>query len=153
MHALFERCQKNEIDVELLGAGQLKSREPNIVGLGGIFVKETSIVDFQQVTTKMANRFIEIGGDIRLNHKVVVLSESADDVTVVARHKGENITFKGRFMVTCTGLMADHTTMMLGVYTNRYGIIRFSFGLPNTREDIEYLPSIQEQLKAESAGD
>ncbi|MCP4001651.1 MAG: FAD-dependent oxidoreductase, partial [Gammaproteobacteria bacterium] len=50
MHALFERCQRNEIDVELIGAEQLKSREPNIVGLGGIFVKETAIVNFQQVT-------------------------------------------------------------------------------------------------------
>ena len=39
MHALFERCQRNKIDVELLDAEQLKSYEPNIVGLGGIFVR------------------------------------------------------------------------------------------------------------------
>ena len=41
----------------------------------------------------------------------------------------------------------------LGVDTERYGIIRFSFGLPNTKEEVEYLlkylPSILEQLKAE----
>jgi len=124
MHALFERCQQNEIDVELVGAKQLKSREPNIVGLGGIFVKDTAIVNFQQVTTKMVDRFIEVGGDARLNHKVVGLSESADDVSVVALHNGKKVTFKGRFLIACTGLMADRTTRMLGIPTN-FRIIPF----------------------------
>ena len=124
MHALFERCQRNEIDVELLDAEQLKSYEPNIVGLGGIFVKETAIVDYQQVATKMVNRFIELGGDARLNHKVVALSESADDVTVVVLHNEKKDTFKGRFLITCSGLMADRTTKMLGIPTD-FQIIPF----------------------------
>ena len=50
---------------------------------------------------------------------------------------------------------ASYTIKALGVDTDRYGIIRFSFGLPNTREDsdylFKYLPTILEQLKAESA--
>ena len=124
MHVLFERCQQNEIDVELLGAKQLKSREPNIVGLGGIFVKESAIVDFQQVSVKMVDRFVEMGGDARLNHKVVDLSESTDDVAVVALYNGEKVTFKGRFLITCTGLMADRTTRMLGIPTD-FRIIPF----------------------------
>jgi L-2-hydroxyglutarate oxidase len=124
MHALFERCRQNEIDVELLRVEQLKSREPNIVGLGGIFVKEAAIVNFQQITTKMADRFVEMGGDARLNHKVVELSESTDDVTVVVLHNGEKVTFKGRFLITCTGLMADRTTRMLGIPTD-FRIIPF----------------------------
>jgi len=51
---------------------------------------------------------------------------------------------------------ASYTIKVLGVDTDRYGIIRFSFGLPNTREDVDYLfkylPTILEQLKAESTG-
>ena len=51
---------------------------------------------------------------------------------------------------------ASYTIKALGVDTDRYGIIRFSFGLPNTREDVEYLfkylPQILKQLKEESAG-
>ncbi len=124
MHALFERCRQNEIDVELLGVEQLKSREPNIVGLGGILVKDSAIVNFQQVANKMVDRFIGVGGDARLNHKVVELSESTDDVTVVVLHNGEKATFKGRFLITCTGLMADRTTRMLGIPTD-FRIIPF----------------------------
>ncbi|GAX62677.1 cysteine desulfurase [Candidatus Scalindua japonica] len=52
---------------------------------------------------------------------------------------------------------ASYTIKALGVDTDRYGIIRFSFGLSSTKEDVEYmfeyLPSILKQLKAESAGE
>ncbi|WP_293264916.1 L-2-hydroxyglutarate oxidase [Neptunomonas sp.] len=124
MNALFERCQKNDIAVELLDAEQLKIREPNIVGVGGMLVKDTAIVNYQQVTTKMAERFIEMGGDARLNHKVVGLNESADEISVEAIHNDEKVTFKGKFLITCSGLMADRTTKMLGIPTD-FQIIPF----------------------------
>ncbi len=124
MKALFERCQQNDINVELLDALQLKLREPNIVGLGAILVKETAIVNYQQITAKMAERFIDSGGDARLNHKVVALDESTDDVSVQAIHNKEKVIFKGRFLITCSGLMADRTTKMLGIATD-FQIIPF----------------------------
>jgi cysteine desulfurase len=50
---------------------------------------------------------------------------------------------------------ASYTIKALGIDTDRYGIIRFSFGLPNTKEDVDYLfkylPQILKQLRAESA--
>lgn len=124
MKALFERCKENELDVEMLNAEQLKQREPNIVGLGGFFVKDTAIVNYQQVTTKMAEEFIELGGDALLNHEVVGLTETADKVEVNAQHYGALKTFEGRFLITCSGLMADRTTKMLGIPTN-FQIIPF----------------------------
>ncbi len=52
MQALYERCQRNGIDVELLGQDTLAEREPNITGLGAIFVKSTSIVNYRMITEK-----------------------------------------------------------------------------------------------------
>ncbi|NVK74431.1 MAG: L-2-hydroxyglutarate oxidase [Oceanospirillaceae bacterium] len=124
MKALFERCKENELDVEMLNAEQLKQREPNIVGLGGFFVKDTAIVNYQQVTTKMAEEFVELGGDALLNHEVVGLKETADKVEVEAQHYGALKSFEGRFLITCSGLMADRTTKMLGIPTN-FQIIPF----------------------------
>lgn len=124
MKALFERCKENELDVEMLNAEQLKQREPNIVGLGGFFVKDTAIVNYQQVTTKMAEEFVELGGDALLNYEVVGLRETADKVEVKAQHYGTLKTFEGRFLITCSGLMADRTTKMLGIPTN-FQIIPF----------------------------
>lgn len=124
MQALFRRCQENELDVEMLNAEQLKAREPNVVGLGGFFVKDTAIVNYQQVTTKMAEEFIELGGKALLNHEVVALKETSDKVVVNAVHYGAFKKFEGRFLITCSGLMADRTTKMLGIPTD-FQIIPF----------------------------
>ncbi|WP_432472910.1 L-2-hydroxyglutarate oxidase [Amphritea sp. HPY] len=124
MQALYTRCNDNGIDVELLDAEQLKQREPNIVGEGAMLVKDTAIVNYQQVTTKMAERFVEMGGDARLNHKVVGLTESSERVTVEAMHNGDKVVFQGKYLITCSGLMADRTTKMLGIPTD-FQIIPF----------------------------
>lgn len=138
MNALYQRCHDNGINVELLDAEQLKLREPNIVGEGAILVKDTAIVNYQQVTIKMAERFVEMGGDARLNHKVVGLTESSERVTVEAMHNGENVVFQGKYLITCSGLMADRTTKMLGIPTD-FQIIPFRgeyYQLPAKYNDI-----------------
>jgi len=138
MNALYKRCHDNGIDVELLDAEQLKHREPNIVGEGAILVKDTAIVNYQQVTIKMAERFVEMGGDARLNHKVVGLTESSERVTVEAMHNGENVVFQCKYLITCSGLMADRTTKMLGIPTD-FQIIPFRgeyYQLPAKYNDI-----------------
>ena len=138
MQALYKRCQENGIDVELLDGEQLKQREPNIIGLGGIFVKETAIVNYQVITTKMAECFTQGGGDARLNHKVVGLKETADKVEVQVENLGRLETFHGNFLITCSGLMADRTTKMLGIETD-FQIIPFRgeyYRLPKKYNDI-----------------
>ena len=47
MNNLVERAKLNQIEVERLDAADL--REPNIIGVGGLFVPETGIVDFKRV--------------------------------------------------------------------------------------------------------
>lgn len=124
MQALFQRAQQNEIDIELWDGAQLKAREPNVVGWGALYVKDTAIVNYQEMTTKMAEHFIRLGGEARLNHKVIGLCESIDRVSVEVEHREESIAFEGRFLIACTGLMADRTTRMLGIPTD-FQIIPF----------------------------
>jgi L-2-hydroxyglutarate oxidase len=118
MHSLYQRCADNGIDVELLNTEQLQQREPNIVGKGGIFVKDTAIVNYRKITNKMAECFIESGGEAKLNHCVVGIKETADSVEIKTRHFENTVTFKGRFLITCSGLMADRTTKMMGIKTD-----------------------------------
>ncbi|GAK86516.1 L-2-hydroxyglutarate oxidase [Vibrio ponticus] len=118
MQALFERCHQNGLDVELLDQQQLKEREPNIIGLGAIFVSTTSIVNYRQVTEKMAQEFADAGGVISLETEVIGLSEQADKVVVAGLCKGEAISFDSQFIVVCSGLMADRMTRMMGIETD-----------------------------------
>lgn len=118
MQALFERCQQNELDVALLDAAQLKLAEPNITGLGAIYVKTTSIVNYRLVTEKMAEEFKALGGEVCLSTEVVGLNETEQEISVQCRYKGSPITFHSQFLVSCSGLMADRMTKMLGLATD-----------------------------------
>ncbi|MBY7885766.1 L-2-hydroxyglutarate oxidase [Vibrio fluvialis] len=118
MQALFERCLQNELDVELLDAVQLKLAEPNITGLGAIYVKATSIVNYRLVTEKMAEEFKALGGEVCLSTEVVGLNETEQEISVQCRYKGSPITFHSQFLVSCSGLMADRMTKMLGLATD-----------------------------------
>jgi len=48
MNNLVERAKLIQIEVERLDAADLRQREPNIIGVGGLFVPETGIVDFSE---------------------------------------------------------------------------------------------------------
>ncbi len=111
MQALFERCQQNGIDVQMLDAQQLHALEPNVRGVGAIRVPSTGIVDYRQVCGKMAERFQEMGGEVRLGTEVTGLQEEVDCIRVQTPD-GE---IRSRFLIACSGLLADRTTRMLGI--------------------------------------
>lgn len=66
MRALWERTAANGLEREWLSAAELREREPNIIGLGGIFVPSSGIVSYRDVATAMANRFQAKGGEDHL---------------------------------------------------------------------------------------
>ncbi|GGK78331.1 L-2-hydroxyglutarate oxidase [Amphritea balenae] len=134
MLALYERCHQNQLDVELLDAKQLKEREPNIQGLGAILVKTTGIVDYRQVCNKMAERFCELGGETLLSTEVTGMEESSEEITV----KTNQGTLHCRYLICCSGLMADRLTRMLDIETD-FQIVPFRgeyYRLPNEKSDI-----------------
>lgn len=118
MQALYQRCLVNGLEVELIDQAELKIREPNIVGLGAIAVSTTSIVSYRQVTEKMAQVFAEAGGDVALETEVIGLDESPQYVAVSTQRKGQSISYNGKFLVVCSGLMADRMTKLMGIETD-----------------------------------
>ncbi|MDT8894638.1 L-2-hydroxyglutarate oxidase [Halomonas sp. I1] len=110
MEALWERTAANGLEREWLSGEALREREPNITGLGGIFVPSSGIVDYAAVTRAMAAEFERLGGEIRYDAEVTALAERRREV-VVTTSQGE---FIGRYLVTCSGLMADRVVRMLG---------------------------------------
>ncbi|WP_210396023.1 L-2-hydroxyglutarate oxidase [Motiliproteus sediminis] len=113
MQALYQRCQQNKIEVEWLDAGQLHQLEPNIAGVGAIRVPSTGIVDYARVCDALAERFRQLGGITRLNTEVRALQERTD--RIVATTSGGS--YSARYLIACSGLMADRTTRMLGIET------------------------------------
>ncbi len=110
MQSLIGRCAENELYIEVLDADQLKEREPNITGVGGIFVPSTGIVSYTRICEKMAELVVADGGEVRFNTEVFEIKEGLEQVVVTT----EESCVQGKFLVACAGLMSDRIVRMLG---------------------------------------
>lgn len=111
MQALWERTEANGLEREWLSADALREREPNITGIGAIFVPSSGIVNYAQVTEAMARVFQQQGGEIRYGQAVNALLETQQEVRVST----EQETFTTLYLISCSGLMADRVVRMLGL--------------------------------------
>lgn len=109
MKALWERTEANGLERTWLDSQQLKEKEPNITGLGGIFFPSSGIVSYVEVTQTMAKRFQEKGGKIFYNTEVIGLTEHSLGMVI----KTSNQKFESRYLITCSGLMSDRIVKML----------------------------------------
>ncbi len=134
MEALYARSQLNGMKVERLDADQLRAREPNIVGLGGLFLDATGIVDYRQVCETMASVIRHGGGEICLEKTVTAITEDTDKVTV-STHDG---SWQARHLVVCAGLQSDRLATLAGIDID-HQIIPFRgeyFRLPASKNNI-----------------
>ncbi|MCX2682258.1 L-2-hydroxyglutarate oxidase [Campylobacter sp. MIT 21-1685] len=111
MEELWERTKENKLERYRLNATELKEKEKNIVGLGGIFFPTSGIVSYTEVTKAMAQRFVANGGAIYYNNEVLCLNEQTHDVKVTTQESN----FIGKFLITCCGLQSDKIVKMLGI--------------------------------------
>jgi len=134
MAALAERAVLNGIEVEHLDAAELRRREPNIAGLGALFVPATAIVDYRQVCAAMARDIQSLGGEIVLGARVTAIEEAADHVTVRAGAR----TVHTRRLVACAGLQSDRVARLAGLPVS-HQIVPFRgeyYRLPSARNGI-----------------
>jgi L-2-hydroxyglutarate oxidase len=111
MEELYQRCHANGLVVEKLDSAQLRAKEPNITGLGAVWVPATGIVDYRQICRKMAAEFLALGGELQCNTPVSGLTETASVVTVKTPGK----FYSTRYLVVSAGLQADRLVDMMGL--------------------------------------
>ncbi|OQP86553.1 hydroxyglutarate oxidase [Rhizobium rhizosphaerae] len=109
--ALEGRCRENGLTVERLDAAELHRREPQIIGVGALFVPSSGIVDYAAIARTMAGLLARRGVEIRTGTTVTALSESAQDV----RAETTNGEVSARCVIACAGLMADRLARSCGL--------------------------------------
>lgn len=134
MEALFERSKQNTIEVRRISEGELKEREPNISGLGALFVPSTGIVSYAEVCKAMGRKITSLGGEIRLETCVTGIRESIDAVDISAADEN----WRARKLVVCGGLQSDRLAILAGMQIE-HRIIPFRgeyYRLPAEKNDI-----------------
>jgi L-2-hydroxyglutarate oxidase len=121
LKALESRARENKLDIRAVSAAELREREPNITGLGALLSPATGIVDYVAMVEKMAEQFIDLGGQITYGAKVVGLFEEAQTVKIT---RADGRTQSTAHLIVCAGLMADRLAAMCGV-ADDFAIVPF----------------------------
>ena len=111
MTALEGRAAVNGISCTRLGLDELRELEPNVTGLGALHLPATGIVDYTRVARKLADLIIEAGGEVRINQRVLAITETSAGVLVSTN----STTMTCDRLVVCGGLQADRLAELAGV--------------------------------------
>ncbi|MBS1588560.1 MAG: L-2-hydroxyglutarate oxidase [Bacteroidetes bacterium] len=109
LNKVFNNGKANDVEgIEMISAQQIKEIEPHCVGISGIWVPCTGIIDYGDV----ARKYVELIQAKNNNNKVltsyeVVGFEKKGDTTDVITKKG---TFNAKYIISCAGLQADRIT-------------------------------------------
>ncbi len=134
MQALKQRCQQMGVAVSELNKQQLSEKEPNIEGLGALWVASSAIVSFQQIAAKLAELIQGSKVTLSTDTELLGVSEGTKAITIETS-KG---AFTGNYLIACAGLMADRVAHMMGLTTD-FAIIPFRgeyYQLPESRKNL-----------------
>ncbi len=121
LDTLLERGKANGLTgIKKLAQEELKEYEPHVNGINGLYVPQTGIIDYSEVTDKYAEKFKHFGGEIFSSNKLVKFEEAKGFIHV--HTTGERLTT--RVVVNCAGLHSDQVAKMTGAKIN-YKIIPF----------------------------
>lgn len=100
--------------VRIIGAEELRELEPNVRGIAALHSPSTSIVDYAEVTSKLAADATRVGAKVLLGHEVTGLRPGHNEVVVSTRTAagGEEAGFDR--VVVCGGLQSDRLAEMAG---------------------------------------
>src|SRR4051794_8957909 len=111
MEELYRRSVENNVEVEKLDSTELKSREPNITGVGALFVPSTGIVNYRLVCEAIGRVISDAGGQIEYGVEVDRIQETEASVTIGAGGG----TWAARRPVACAGLQSDRVARIAGL--------------------------------------
>ncbi len=108
---LSERCVQNGLTITPLTADEITKYQPEIKGLAGFWVKETSIVHWPTVCKKYLDLFLQSNGEIFFDEKVSAINESSQHVTITTnKHQ-----YQCAKLICCAGLQADRLVKAAGL--------------------------------------
>lgn len=131
LQSLLIRGQQNGLqNLKKLTREELKEYEPHVVGLEGIHVPQTGIVDYKLVAEKYGELLRKNGAEIHLSEKVNGIKEQ--EVITTAG------TYSAKLIINCAGLYSDKVASMT-VDHLRVKIIPFRGEYYKLKKEKEYL--------------
>ena len=116
LEALYQRGIQNGLSgLRFLSKDEIKQYEPNCVGIKGVFVPQTGIVDYKQIAVKLAENInLNTNGNIILNSKIQAIVGNEHGAVVHT----DTERYEARLVINCAGLYCDKVAAMAGEKLN-----------------------------------
>ena len=116
LEALYQRGIQNGLSgLRFLSKDEIKQYEPNCVGIKGVFVPQTGIVDYKQIAIKLAENInLNANGNIILNSKIQAIVGNEHGAVVHT----DTERYEARLVINCAGLYCDKVAAMAGENLN-----------------------------------
>ncbi len=112
LEELERRGKANDLKgMKRLSKEEINEYEPHASGIAGLFVPETGIVDYTQVTETYGKIINQSGGEIKTKSKFISVKRDGTDL-ILETTSGEVRT---KFLVNCGGLQSDRVARICGV--------------------------------------
>ncbi len=109
---LEERGRANGLTgLKRLTSEEIKEHEPHVAGIAGLWVPETGIVNFTQVTQTYADLVNQAGGVIQTESKVTGCRRQSNEL-ILQTSRGD---LPCRYLINCGGLQSDRLARLCGV--------------------------------------
>jgi len=99
------------VGLRRLGAEEIREHEPHAVGVAGLLVPQTGIVDYVSVTEAYAGEVRGAGGEIRTGARLLRVQRDGSGL-VLETTAG---TVRCRALINCSGLQSDRIARLAGV--------------------------------------
>lgn len=135
MSGIYERGVANGLEgIRKINAQEIKEIEPYCTGIEGIWVPQTGIVDYKEVSQKYADLFIELGGEILFEQKVQEIKSLGNSSEI----QTQNNHFETKWIINCAGLYSDKVAKMTNKEVD-VQILPFRGEYFNIKKEKEYL--------------
>ncbi|NDU93572.1 L-2-hydroxyglutarate oxidase [Spirosoma terrae] len=134
LNILYDRGQLNGLTgLKKLSVAEMREIEPHVNGVQGMFVPQTGIIDYKQVSEKYAEKFQALGGEIRLAERVEQVTPGTS-LSIVVTNKSR---YETKLVVNCAGLYSDKIAQLTQPVNVR--IVPFRGEYFKLRPEKEYL--------------
>lgn len=133
---LYTRGQQNGLGgLRRMSLAELREIEPHVNGVAGMFVPQTGIIDYKEVSEKYAAKFQAMGGEIRLAEQVEQVTPG-QSLSIVVTNRNR---YETKLVVNCAGLYSDKIAQLTQREPVNVQIIPFRGEYFKIRPEKEYL--------------
>jgi L-2-hydroxyglutarate oxidase len=104
MEFLYKRGIENGLEgLKLLKKDELNDYEPHVIGMGGIWVPQTGIIDFKKVSQKLEENIKAKGAEFYFGQKVQGIKIKKREAIISTPSQ----SFSSKLVINCAGLYSD----------------------------------------------